>query len=125
LRFVHHSWSRSIATEPHLRDSGISVAVSAKSFEKFLDDRLHDMTVLIACNPEDPDQIFGYIVGERKCIHFLYVKEYIRSEGIAKDLVSRFDATTYSYYSRSSRSLGKKFKLQFNPFHLWGIFLDD
>ena len=125
LRFVHHSWARTLATEPYLRDAGVSVSISAKSFERFLDERLPEMVTIISCNPEDPDQIFGYITGERGCIHFLYVKEYIRQEGIASDLIKRFSAKTYSYASQTAKRLARKYKLQFNPFHLWGIFLDD
>lgn len=47
---------------------------------------LHNQSCLVACNPEHPDQIFGYIVfkkGSQNIIYWIYVKEHFRRFGIA------------------------------------------
>ena len=45
--------------------------------------------VWVACNPDDPDQIFGYLVGEPRVLHYIYVKAPFRRNGIARKLVAR------------------------------------
>jgi hypothetical protein len=49
----------------------------------------------VACNPEDPNQIYGYAVGELPTpktlvIHWVYCKHPFRGNGIARDLVKSF-----------------------------------
>lgn len=41
----------------------------------------------IACSPEDPDVIVGYLVYEPKTIHYVYVKEAFRKLGICRRLL--------------------------------------
>lgn len=54
--------------------------------------------VLVACNPEDPDQIVGFVCFEtprtntprltpRPIYHYCYIKELFRRRGIARQLV--------------------------------------
>mgnify|MGYP002135715089 CR=1 FL=1 len=47
--------------------------------------------VLIACNPEDPEQIYGYVVytpHRGTVIHYVYVKQPYRQLGFAKKLIA-------------------------------------
>ena len=92
--------------------------------------------ILIACNPEDPEQIYGYMVFEKVAdipiIHFLYVKLLFRENGIARHLInSVFEdfgkkKTVISHIPRSRKEDGKyidsakqtliKYNLRFDPF---------
>lgn len=48
---------------------------------------------LIACYPEAPEQIIGWILSqprsEATVIHYLYIKNQYRKQGIAKDILSQ------------------------------------
>jgi GNAT superfamily N-acetyltransferase len=52
---------------------------------------LANSRVVVACNPEDETQIFGYIVAQdspaARFVHYLYVKQPYRRLGIARALV--------------------------------------
>jgi predicted GNAT family acetyltransferase len=47
--------------------------------------------ILVACNSEDPNHIFGYVVFERLgnevIVHFIYVKKELRTFGIARQMI--------------------------------------
>lgn len=89
---------------------------------------------VIACNPDDPDQIFGYVVAERvegqgkegrNIAHYCYVKEPFRKQGIARELlrVVRVTLGAGAYWaSHWSRLIPGKpgYELEFNPFKTGG-----
>lgn len=51
---------------------------------------LSSAQVLLACSPEDPEHIFGYIVYEKpQIVHYVYVKSTFKNMGIAKALFKR------------------------------------
>lgn len=47
--------------------------------------------VLVACHPDHPDQVFGYLVGdpEERYLHWLYVRHDFRRCGIASQLLAQ------------------------------------
>lgn len=93
INFIKSSWSKSY--------------YRGASFDKILDvdefNVLHrpimarilnrpNATTIIACSKEDPNIIIGWILVEKTkeinpVIHYVYVKEVIQSEGLAKALV--------------------------------------
>jgi hypothetical protein len=99
LKFVLKSWLRdyshprnpwagSIERERHMR------ALKDTIMALFDDDNVR---VTMACNPEDPDQIFGFVcyqVGhmvngqEVPVLHYVYVKALLRNNSIGSDLVA-------------------------------------
>lgn len=67
---------------------------------RWLDDRVYDEQlapvmkqhvlsgqVLIACHPDDPDVIFGWMSHEASELRFVYVKRTLRGCGIATELL--------------------------------------
>lgn len=80
---------------------------------------------LIACNPEKPTQIFGYLVAEKPdaqqvaIVHWLYVKQHFRRMGIAKQLLQTLGAPKAIYCSHwTPLCAGKRdqWGLVFHPF---------
>ncbi len=49
-------------------------------------------SVLVACNPEEPSHIFGYLISEEDpvgpIVHYVYVKDLYRCTGIARRLLA-------------------------------------
>lgn len=74
--------------------------------------------VRVACLKEDEDEIKGYTVldSSRKALHFVYVKEAWRKQGIAKKLLPDLHELKIT---TQLTTLGKRLKpsfMKFNPF---------
>lgn len=81
--------------------------------------------ILVACNPEDENQVFGYIVfeHERGClVHWLYVKYTYRKLGVANALIGQLPngsgGITLTHIGRSFQELKAKYNLEYNPYLL-------
>ena len=86
---------------------------------------LRNCNILIACLPDDPDQIFGYLVYTEnpRVLYWIYVKWDFRQAGVAtRLLLSALDSfdkrTEYVIRTGSIRHLEKKWNLAFNSHHL-------
>lgn len=92
------------------------------SYKKLLDKLLHRATCLIACNPEDEDQIFSWILYDDvdgiPVIHFVYTKYPYRKMKIAKTLLQvagvKRTSIVCSHIPIFAHSV--KDKIIFNPF---------
>jgi ribosomal protein S18 acetylase RimI-like enzyme len=79
-------------------------------------------TAIIACNPEDPDHIVGYIVFEDGVIHWLYVKKPFRQRGIGRELLAiaykdfADEQVHYSHSSRIARAVAQKIGAIYDPY---------
>jgi hypothetical protein len=57
----------------------------------------------VLVNEEDGNQIFGWVCGDARCTHFVYVKEDFRDEGLASLLIEIGRKTkkwTFSHWTR-------------------------
>ena len=86
--------------------------------------------MLVACNPSDPSQLYGYILaGEEEgviVIHFLYVKHTFRNMGIGKTLLdavghSSDNAAVYTHHTRMADRLSSKYNLVYHPYLLFDL----
>jgi GNAT superfamily N-acetyltransferase len=79
-------------------------------------------TVLIACNEEDENQIFGYIIYDENCMHWLYVKQVYRRNGIGTRLLKEadfFDCKIATHLSNDFGYFSKLFsQIKYNPYIL-------
>jgi hypothetical protein len=78
---------------------------------------------IILCNSEDPDQIFGYIIGvPNVCTNFVYIKYPYRKFGFAKRLLLTLHTdwlrspVKASYTCRNWGILSKKFSHVYSPY---------
>lgn len=75
----------------------------------------------IACDPDDPSAIFGYVVSEKRgpvvVVHYVYVKHTLRRLGIARQLLAEVGARGchYTHQTKIGRVIGKKMEAKFNP----------
>jgi len=97
---------------------------------KELEIMLKASDVLVACNPEDPGHVFGYVLSEKfhtsTVVHFIYVKHAVRKFGIAKmlfDLVAQHQSTTLvTHVTQTNFSrLATKYGLVYDPYLLRGL----
>lgn len=117
LDFITASWLNS-AYDTQKRD--LKKDVFFPNHNRMIKERLPFMKCLVACNPEDEDQIYGYIVYNRPGIlHFGYTKSYYRRFGVFARLLA--EATiqppiTVTHKAPSYKILEGKYSFMFNPY---------
>jgi hypothetical protein len=100
-----------------------------KSQSKILDTLLETQQVLIACYPEDPSEIIGYIIYDNKpdvfVLHYIYIKGMYHHKGIASNILSQIlndHKLIITTHIHDDFSLLKKkipnCKMIYNPFQL-------
>jgi ribosomal protein S18 acetylase RimI-like enzyme len=89
--FVYNSWLKSFREGSSWADK-IPAQVYFSNHKKVVSKLLSESGIVIAANPECPDQIFGYGVyqpttGHVTVLHYIYVKHSYRKLGIAADIL--------------------------------------
>jgi GNAT superfamily N-acetyltransferase len=123
LPFVFNSWLKAY------RDAGAVRGVPNTAYyngqHDVIDEILHTagVTCIIACDPKDTDQIFGWavLVKEDKTVHMVYVKQPFRLFGIAKALLTIMGIIgpfVYSHRTIVGENIAKKKGSSYVPFEL-------
>lgn len=123
LNFILNSWLTSYRLSPYTKRIG------KEMYYQFHQEKLKALlerkpNVLLACAPDYPDQIFGYIVYEfdPDVIHYLHVKKTYRKLGIADALLQVLDINNkphlYTHFTLDAAYITTKYKdnLIFNPY---------
>lgn len=123
--YILSTWSKGILDAPPFR--WMSDAAWAKQHAHM--ERLVDgaAAVVVAVNPDDEDQILGYVVwmndGKKSCIHWVYVKKIIRGRGLCRYLLSLAiagnNAISFSHYSRGGAGVARALCAEYDPFEAW------
>jgi len=96
--FVLDSWNRAVARDPiwaaqvgrrGVARTPIPPSLSLYYHDIILKKILTKCTLLVACDPDDPDVIWGYVAfnAENPVLHFVYVKGAFRRMGIGTRLL--------------------------------------
>ena len=116
--FVYASWLKSYRDAPAMKNVRNSVYFK----------RQHDVieylfgkdlvTGIVACNPENRNEIYGYIIGEYRgssvIVHWVYTKFSLRGFGVAKDLINNLtslpniDYKLFSCMPKMNATMSKK-----------------
>lgn len=92
--FVVASWRRSYADSPFARMMGDAYREGHEALIKHL---LARFPVLVACDPEDHETIWGWACTGPGAVHYVYVKRKLRRQGVARRLVAPFVGRDTSY----------------------------
>lgn len=125
IPFIYKSWLVNFRDSNNL-EALIDKQIYFDSHKKIIDKILEQSTCLIAANPDDEDQIFGYVIFDNykklQILHYVYVKAPYRRLGIAsllKKLAFKLPhAIVTSHHTRMSMVLRDKWNLVFNPYIL-------
>ncbi len=127
LPFIANSWLRSyrnncrylygVPSEIYYREQHALI-------ERLLTSK--GIQVLVACSPDDDEQIFSYCVAqafdETLCIHWIYSKQPLRKFGLISALIQYLQPEKFVHKQYSHRTtqaidtLAEKYKFVFNPF---------
>lgn len=101
---IYSSWIRSYCADISIPGPQRSWLFAAQ--RSLIHDLLPRCHTLVACQPEHPDQVYGYLVhGPGRVMHWIYVKDIFRRAGVATRLmVEAFgDFKDRIYYTHGSR----------------------
>ena len=88
LGFVLDSWCKTVAAEPPWDYSTphhtppLPHPLMIYEHDTILKKIIPHSTITLACDPDDPDTIWGYICTDGDLLHFIYVKSAFRGFGI-------------------------------------------
>jgi ribosomal protein S18 acetylase RimI-like enzyme len=126
--FIFNSWLKSYRSSHFARY--IVNTVYFTEHHKIIEKLIKENKVLVACNPEDPTQLYGYICagtveGFFVC-HYIYVKHTYRNMGIGKALLNSFEhdpsvAGIYSHHTRIADRLAPRYNLVFHPYIMFNV----
>ncbi len=126
LNFIYATWLRSYRNDSEI---GISVRKSVyfDSYQLIIDNILAKSTtrVIVACKPDEPEVIFGYLVAEPTLdvLHYAFTKEAFFKLGVAKSLYKTLflnsspSSVSISHMTHQANDLCKQFN--YNPFLLY------
>ena len=89
---------------------------------------LKSSQLMVAVNPDDFDQILGYMVFKTDAprdiiqFHFLYVKGPYRYGGIATRLIDIMPSEMrkeHTYKNRFGHYFSRKYRSDYNPYSIW------
>lgn len=123
LPFIYKTWLNSYCGDSAIGKS-VRKSVFHRDYAKVIDRILTDSGVLIACQPDDPKVIYGYLVFEPRLLHYCFVKEAFRFSGIAKSLVVKAvgvqNLHVYTHHTGHLKPILEKYPfLTYNPFVLY------
>lgn len=107
--FIFNSWLKSY------RSSSFSKFIPGPVYfdhhHKVIEAILKRATVLVACNPKDNNQIYGYLVFEQQLDvfvgHYTYVKDAYRKMGVLGLLLNAAKLPNNYFYSHSTMLAGQ------------------
>lgn len=121
LNFVLNSFLRSLRGHPNLRHIPNEVYYPEQKLT--LDRYIRSCHTLVMCNPEVPDQIFGYVIGTPNIeTVFVYVKYPYRKFGFAKRLLETLHPALYTttikaaYTCRGWAEASAQFRHIYHPY---------
>jgi hypothetical protein len=129
INFIFSSWLKSFKTS-NLSYNVVNTIYYTEQ-HKTIEKILKSSTVLVACNSDDPTQVYAWACGERIdgifCLHYVYTKHNFRSMGFGKLLLNGFDhdfktAGICSHYTKIAERLAPKYNLLYHPYVLFSTF---
>jgi GNAT superfamily N-acetyltransferase len=107
--FIIDSWRRSFENAPAVRgaDREWYRIEMTRTIRRLLD----TAECRVACDPEDPDTIAGFVAFHGPELHYAYTKQDFRGMGIARQLLDGHHIDAYTFQSNNARPpAGWRFK---------------
>lgn len=124
IPFIFSSWLKNFR-EFGLMSKNVPNTIFYPNHHKLIQRLLKRCTAYVASNPDDPSQIYGYIVGEfisgSFVLHYIYVKSIFRRAGIGRMLFNSFDhdksyASCCSHMTVFGEKLMFKYNMIYHPY---------
>ena len=126
--FIYSSWLKSYRESDLAKHMVNSIYYDYHA--KVIEAAMASSTIIIACNDQDEDQLYGYIVFQQiddvALVHYTYVKFPYRKFGIGRQLFEFAQPdteqfTVVTHIPRNFEGLSKKLNLVYNPYRMSGV----
>jgi len=123
VNFIFNAWLKSFRNSDFATPMANEIYFS--NHHKTIEKILKYYSVIIACNKDDPNQIYGFLCAGYTdsvfTIHYAYVKHPFRKMGIAKELLKSFNydpnyAAIYTHDSKIAKYLVKNHNIIYHPY---------
>jgi len=125
IPFITSTWLNACWNSKKYKD--MKKTTFMEGHHKAIQKRMSDFSCVVACNPDDPYVIYGYIVYNRpETLHFSYVKGSFRGLSICKQLIKEafgkdLRAMNITHMTEYSNEVGKKYELNYNPYEFYEV----
>ena len=123
--FIFNSWLKSF------RENGLARPVSQEIYfteqHKLIEKLLKRGTTVIACDPKDVSNIYGWACFEQLegvfTVHYVYVKHSFRALGIGRELLKESahdfaNASIFTHWTTAALKLHEKYNMLYHPYIL-------
>jgi hypothetical protein len=121
IPFIYSTWLDSYRYDSDIGKSCRNI-IFFNNYRFIIDELLENSKTLVACIPDDPEVIFGFMTVEGKYLHYAYTKHSFQRLGIANDLYKLHDSPTYYTHKTNNRvfqDFVNKREMIFDPFKLY------
>jgi len=128
ISFIFNSWLKSYRNS--LFAKSVSNTIYFSEHHKIVEKLAKTSEIIIACNPDDPEQIYGYACAEKIdgifCLHYIYVKQPFRRLGVGNFLLNAFDRdisepAVHTHQTKIAELLAAKFNTVYHPYLLINV----
>lgn len=121
--FIFNAWLKSYRKSFFAQP--INNTIYFAEHHKVLEHLAKTSTVVVACDPKEPSQLFGFGAGTSKdgitIIHYIYIKHTYRQLGIGKLIAKSLGhedgkPTCYTHQTSSASKLAEKHNLLYHPY---------
>lgn len=69
----------------------------------------HGVESMVCVAPDDEDQIIGWIVFDKACVHYVYVKHLYQRMGVSKELMKNLPVSVkaYSHHTKMAKYINQ------------------
>ncbi len=122
IPFIYNSWLKSFRFG-NLDSRTMRTSVFYENYREVVDNILEQSQVVVACLPDEPSVILGYMVFHKSIIHYMFVKESFRRLGIATTLFKTHVGYGHVTYTHITNEITKHVRSiphwTYNPFLLY------
>lgn len=129
IPFIFNSWLKSFRNSNFAKS--ITSTVYFTEHHKVIRKILETNQVIIACNEEDPGQIYGWICAGKTdgifTLNYIYVKQPFRNFGIGKQLLNAFEhdpafAAIYTHQTNFGAKVAPKYNFVYHPYVIFNTY---
>ena len=121
LAFIYSTWLNSYRADSHYRKT-CTKFIFFKEYPRVVDLILGRATTIVACLPDQPNVIIGYLVHEPGVCHYAFTKESFRKLGVMSTLWNhafKEREVVTSHKTRCVEGAMEFHRVTFNPFLLF------
>ena len=128
IRFVLDSWCKTVAAEPPWdfatprHTPPLPHPLLIYEHDTILKKIICTSTITLACDPDDPDTVWGYGCSDGELLHFIYVKSAFRGFGIGGCLLRSAGIPkgkmSISHRTESLFTAFPNIRFYFNPYRM-------